>query len=41
MLSARRGAQTLTACSRRASFSEVLRSVDALRSPMMSAHGTR
>ena len=33
--------QTLTACSRSASVSEVLRSVEALRSPMMSAHGMR
>jgi hypothetical protein len=33
--------QTLTACSRSASVSEVLRSVEALRSPMMSAQGMR
>jgi diaminopimelate epimerase len=34
-------AQTLTACSRSARVSDVLRSVEARRSPMISAHGTR
>jgi hypothetical protein len=41
MLFNRRKLQTLTACSRSASVNEVLRSVEALRSPMMSAQGMR